>query len=56
MKEASKRYRMIVSKEDVIPGFILSGIVHKLSLECDFKQKTFLKHKKFFIHENILPR
>lgn len=47
---------MIVSKEDVIGGYLLSGIVSKLSIECDFKQKTFLKQKKFFVHENIIPR
>lgn len=47
---------MIVSKEDVVGGYLLSAIVSKLSLDCDFKQKSFLKQKKFFVHENILPR
>jgi hypothetical protein len=56
VKEASKRHRMIVSKEDVVGGYLLSGIVDKLGLECDFKQKSFVKQKKFFVHENIIPR
>ena len=56
MNEASSRYRMVVSKEDVIGGYLLSGIVYRLGLECDFKQKGLMKQKKFFVHENILPR
>ncbi len=56
MNEASKRHRVIVSKEEVVAGYLLSAIVDKLGLECDFKVKTLLKQKKFFVHENILPR
>ncbi len=56
MNEASKRYRIIVSKEDVVGGYLLSGIVGKVGLECDFKHKSFMKQKKFFVQENIIPR
>jgi hypothetical protein len=50
VNEASKRHRVIVSKEEVVAGYLLSAIVDKLGLECDFKVKTLLKQKKFFVH------
>ena len=47
---------MIVSKEDVVAGYLLAGIVWRLGVECDFKVKGFLKQKKFFVNENVIPR
>lgn len=47
---------MIVSKEGVIGGYLLSGLVEKVGLDCDLKVKSFLKNKKLFVEEDILPR
>jgi hypothetical protein len=54
--EASRRFKIFASKEDTIPGYLLSALVYKIGLEYDFKIKSFLKNKKFFVQENVIPR
>jgi hypothetical protein len=49
VKEASKKYRIIVSKEDVISGYLLSAIFYKSKINGNFKYKAFRKSEALFV-------
>ena len=51
-----KRYQVVFSKEDVIPGYLLGGIVSSLGIDCDFKAPEFDRSQSFFVRQQSIPR
>jgi hypothetical protein len=41
VKEVKKINDVVVSKEDILPGFLLASIIHEHGIECDFKINDF---------------
>lgn len=33
------KYRIVISKEDVLPGYLLGGIMNKLGIVCDYRDE-----------------
>ncbi len=46
----------MVSKEDIIIGYLLSAIISRNGLVCDFKKSSFDKNADFFVGEQNIPR
>lgn len=44
VEQCSQKYRVPVSKEDIIPGYLLGAIIEKIGLVCDFRRSAFDKH------------
>lgn len=51
------KHKVTISKEDVVPGYLLSAIIEKLGLICDFRKTTFDKQQvQFFIKSDNIPK
>lgn len=37
VKEVNKRFKVVVSKEDIIPGYLLGGIMGTIGINCEYK-------------------
>ena len=56
VREINKKYGIIVSKEDILPGYLLGGIVHRNGIDCFFKTPLLDREREFFVNENTIPR
>jgi hypothetical protein len=56
VEQAKRKYDLMVSKEDIITGYLLSAIISRNGLICDFKKSSFDKSSDFFVGENNIPR
>ena len=45
VREINKKYRIIVSKEDVIPGYLLGAIMHRNGIDCFYKSPEFNRER-----------
>ena len=45
VREINKKYRIIVSKEDVIPGYLLGGIMYRNGIDCYYKNPEFNRER-----------
>ena len=41
VREVNKKYGIIISKEDVIPGYLLGGIMYRNGIDCFYKIPEF---------------
>lgn len=37
VNEINKKFKLVISKEDIIPGYILSALSEKMGITFDFK-------------------
>lgn len=49
-------FGIVCSKEDILPGMLLGGIIELNGVLCDFKCMEFSRNVEFFSQEAILPR
>ena len=56
VNEISKQYRVVISKEDIITGYLLSAICIKNGLICNFSKSILRKDAGFFVREDTIPR
>lgn len=57
VEQCGLKHKVIITKDDVIPGYLLSSIIEKLGLVCNFRDSTFDKYKvKFFIKSGNIPK
>ena len=56
MTQIKRKYDVIISKEDILPGFLLGGIFYRFGIECNFKDETFSRDMEFFIKQKTIPR
>lgn len=41
VKQIKEIYDIVISKEDILPGYLLGAILHKNGILCDFKSNDF---------------
>jgi hypothetical protein len=57
VEQCRVKYRAVVSKEDLIPGYLLSSVVERIGLHCNFRQSSFNKHEiDFFAKDGNIPK
>lgn len=57
VEQSRQKYRIIISKEDLIPGYLLSSIIERMGIDCNFRRSSFNKHEiDFFAKSDNLPR
>jgi hypothetical protein len=47
---------LIISKEDIIPGYLLGGITEFIGIDCDFKTPNLHRKEPFFVRQHTIPR
>ena len=57
VEQCNQRHKTTISKEDLIPGYLLSAVLEKVGINCDFRRNVFNKNNvKFFVRSGNLPR
>ena len=52
-----EHFRVIITKDDIIGGYLLASLVERIGLNCDFRQSSFDKHEvDFFGKDDNLPK
>lgn len=46
----------MISKEDIIPGYLLGGIMTGSGIECDYKTQSLNRKETFFVKQSTVPR
>lgn len=55
VKQTKEKYKVIVSKEDILPTYLLGAIIYKNGLETNFKSSEFSRDINFFVREKTIP-
>lgn len=56
VRQVKQIYNIALSKEDIIPGFLLASIMDRNGIECDYKTPELKRNSKFFVKENLIPK
>ena len=48
VEQCKLRFRIAVSREDLIPGYLLSSVTEQLGVNCNMRQSSFDKHQVDF--------
>jgi hypothetical protein len=57
VEQSNQKYKVAVSKEDLIPGYLLGAIIDRFGLVCDFRRPVFDKHNvQFFVKSGNIPK
>lgn len=57
MEQASVKYRVSISKEDTIPGYLFSSLIERLGLICNFAESDFrFSNVSFFVRNGNIPK
>lgn len=57
VEQCGTRFKVALSKEDLLPGYLLSSLLERFGLICDFRRSSFSKHAvQFFVSSGNIPR
>ena len=57
VEQCKVRYRVSVSKEDLVAGYLLGSVIERIGLNCNFRHSSFNKHDvDFFAKPGNIPR
>lgn len=56
VKEVNKKFKVVISKEDILAGYLLGGIMDTIGIDCDYKTPELNRKESFFIRKSSLPR
>ena len=36
VKEVNKKFKVVISKQDILPGYLLGGVMSTMGIDCDY--------------------